>query len=384
MKHSSWLIAHGRFSVSIKRVTGLFILLICVTSVKAQTGFKGLENLFTTPANYIIYHTDHPPVIDGNINELVWQQTPWTNEFVDIEGTAKPKPAYPTKMKMMWDDTCLYMAVQLTESQVWATLKQHDGVVFHDNDFEFFIDPSGTTQPYFEVEVNAYNTIWDLLLAKAYRDGGAPISSWDVRALRSAVKIQGTLNDPSDQDEGWTVEMAIPLKSISLNNRGQVPHDGTIWRANFSRVEWDTKVVDGNYIKINDSTGKPHPEHNWVWTPQGLINMHFPERWGYLQFSKQPVNSVTFNLPYAELQKQYLWLVYYRQKQWFTEHHTYATTLHDLGIDEHISITSKDNTLKLEATDHQFMALISDSENKVTWTIDHQGLVLPLNARSRN
>lgn len=381
MEHSC-LIVHGHFSRRSRQTGILFIFfIICAISVKAQAPFKGLENLFTVPGDYIIYHTDQPPVIDGNINELTWQQTPWTNEFVDIEGAAKPKPTYPTRMKMTWDDTCLYIAAQLTEPQVWATLKRHDDVIFHDNDFEFFIDPSGAAQPYFEVEVNPFNAVWDLLLTKAYRDGGASISNWDVRSLRSAIKIQGTLNDPSDQDEGWTVEMAIPFKSVSLNSRGQIPHEGTIWRANFSRVEWDTQVIDGNYVKLKDSTGKPLPEHNWVWSPQGLINMHYPERWGYLQFTKQPVNTVTFNLPFTELQKQYLWLIYYRQRQWLTEHHAYALTLHDLGIDEQISINKKDNILKLEATGHQFMALITDSENKATWTINHQGLVQQLNTQ---
>jgi hypothetical protein len=359
----------------------LLLLLLCSFTVNAQSAFKGLENLFETPENYVVYHADHPPVIDGNINELVWQQVNWTKEFVDIEGRDKPKPPYPTKVKMLWDDSCLYIAVQLTEPQIWATLKKHDEVVFHDNDFEFFIDPGNTTQPYFEVEVNPFNTIFDLLLTRAYRDGGVPVSSWDVPNLRSAVKIQGTLNDPSDKDEGWTVEMAVPLKALTINFRSQRPHEGTIWRINFSRVEWDTKVVNGKYVKLTDDKGNPLPEHNWSWSPQGLIAMHYPERWGYLLFSKQPINTVTFNLPYAEVQKKYLWLIYYRQKQWFVEHHQYALTLHDLGIDERAGIDKKDNILRLEATPHQFMASITDSESKATWAINQEGFIQRLNTQ---
>jgi hypothetical protein len=360
------------------RTASVILIVFCSIAVKAQSAFKGLENLFTIPESYVVYHTDNPPMIDGNINKLVWQQTPWTNEFRDIEGDTKPKPTYPTRVKMLWDDTCLYIAAQLTEPQVWANLTHHDDIVFHDNDFELFIDPGNTTQPYYEVEVNALNTIFDLLLNKPYRDGGTPLSNWDLRALRSAVKIQGTLNNPADQDQGWTVEMAIPFNSVKLNMRGALPHDGTVWRINFSRVEWDTKVVDGKYVKLTDGKGNALPEHNWVWSPQGVINMHYPERWGYLQFSKQPVNSVAFNLPYAELQKQYLWLIYYHQKQWLREHHAYAASLHGLGIDEHISINKKDNTLQLEVTPHQFMGLIKDGDNKTTWTINQSGLIQQL------
>jgi hypothetical protein len=369
MVYSSWLMVHSHYSPRIKSILSLFFLTLLGSSAKSQALFKGLEPLFATPENYVVYHTDNAPVIDGNINDLAWQQVGWTNEFRDIEGAGKPNPAYPTKVKMLWDDSCLYIAAQIAEPHVWATLKNHDDIVFRDNDFEVFIDPSNTTQPYYEIEVNALNTVFDLLLNKPYRDEGRPIISWDVKGLRSAVKIQGTLNDASDKDEGWTVEMAIPFKSISLGSQNQRPKEGTLWRINFSRVEWDTKVVDGKYIKL------ALPEHNWVWSPQGVVNMHYPERWGYLQFSKQAINSVTFNLPYAESQKQYLWLIYYRQKQWLAEHHAYALSLHDLGIDEPVFINKKNNTLTLEATKHQFIAWVTDSESKVRYAINQEGLV---------
>ena len=366
---------HSSFMPYFRKLALLTIIGCCSIYANAQSAFKGLENLFDTPENYVVYHVDHPPVIDGNINEQVWQRVNWTKEFVDIEGRDKPKPPLATKVKMLWDDSCLYIAAQLTEPQIWASIKKHDAVVFQDNDFEFFIDPSGSTQPYYEVEVNPFNTIWDLLLTRAYRDGGTSVSSWDVPNLKSAVKIQGTLNNPSDKDEGWTVEMAIPIKALIVNSRSQHLQDSTIWRVNFSRVEWDTKVVDGKNVKLTDDKGRPLPEHNWSWSPQGLIAMHYPERWGYIQFSKQPVNSVTFNMPYAEEQKKYLWLIYYRQKQWLNEHKAYATSLHDLGIDDHISINNKENTLQLEATNHQFMGFIKNSEGKEVWAIDQAGWV---------
>ena len=334
-----------------------------------------MENLFTQPESYVVYHTDHPPVIDGNINELVWQQANWTNEFVNIEGIDKPRAPFPTKIKLLWNDSCLYIAAQMTEPQVWATFKNRDAIIFHDNDFEFFIDPYNTTHNYFEVEVNPLNTIFDLFLSKPYRDGGVSLSSWDVKGLQSAVKIQGTLNDPSDKDEGWTVEMAIPFKSISFGGRGARPQEGTTWRINFSRVEWDTKVVDGKYVKLTDGSGKPLPEHNWAWSPQGLINMHFPERWGYMQFSLKEPGSVNFVLPYAELQKQYLWLIYYRQREWLRKHQQYNKNLTDFGLGDTVVVSQKINNLRLEATEHQFMAFITDKTSKLTWCINQDGLV---------
>jgi len=368
MVHSRWL----------RRIAFLTVIAFAPAITKAQSEFKGLEHLFTTPQSYMVYHTSQPPVIDGNINELVWQQVAWTNEFVDIEGDKKPRPAYPTKVKMLWDDSCLYIAARVTDPNVWATLRKHDDIIFYDNDFEVFLNPNNNTQPYFEIETNALNTVFDLLLNKPYRNDGTPIINWDVKGMRSAVKIQGTMNNASDTDEGWTVEMAIPYKAVSLGNNVQVPREGTLWRINFSRVEWDTKVVDGKYVKQRDARGRPLPEHNWVWSPQGVVNMHYPERWGYLLFSRQPVNSVTFNLPYAEQQKRYLWLIYYREKQWYIDHQEYAVSLDKLGLNDHISIDKKDNTLQLEATKHQFFALIRNVDGKSSCTINQDGLTQQL------
>ena len=47
---------------------------------------------------------------------------------------------------------------------------QHDAVIFHNNDFEVFIDPDGDTHNYYELEINALNTVWDLFITKPYRE----------------------------------------------------------------------------------------------------------------------------------------------------------------------------------------------------------------------
>ena len=361
--------------------TSIIALIFSVPFIaKAQDPFKNFENLFTIPKGYIVNYVKTPPQIDGDINDAVWQQARWTDDFVDIEGDLKPHPPLQTNVKMLWDDSCLYIAAQIHDPNVWAYLTHHDDIVFRDNDFEVFIDPLNTTHQYYEIEYNAFNTIFDLFLNKPYRNNGNPLTSWNVEGMRSAVKIQGTLNDPSDTDKGWTVEAAIPFKAIGQGNN-RIPREGTTWRINFSRVEWDTKVVNDKYVKLKDSSGRNLPEHNWVWSPQGVINIQFPERWGYLQFSKSNTNNTTFNLPYSEQQKRYLWLVYYQEKLWHQEHHTYTQLLKDFNLDSKITINSKVNSLQIEATDHQFMALITDEKDKITWTINQDGLVSQLNTR---
>jgi hypothetical protein len=366
------------FFISI--IAGAYFL--CPFNVKAQTEFKGLENLFTTPLSYVIYHTNTAPVIDGDINDNAWKQAAWTTDFGDIEGDSKPKPTYPTKVKMLWGDSCLYIAAQIQEPNVWAYQAHHDDIVFHDNDFEVFINPNNTTHQYYEIEVNALNTIFDLFLNNPYRDAGRPMISWDAEGLRSAVKVQGTLNDPADTDQGWTVEMAIPFKALYLGDYLRIPHDGTMWRINFSRVEWDTNVSDGKYVKQTRPGGRPKPEHNWVWSPQGVIDMHFPERWGYLLFSNNSTGNTVFTMPYNEDQRRYLWLIYYRERMYFNEHETYALTLKEFGLGDKIMVDGKPNQLVLEATPHQFMALITDEADHITYTINQEGLVQQLRERN--
>jgi hypothetical protein len=360
---------HRKFLFSI---ASLLLMLLTSEITKAQSPFEGLENLFTTPRNYVIYHTNTTPIIDGNINDDVWKQSQWTEEFRDIEGDVKPKPFLQTKVKMLWDDSCLYIAAQMTEPNVFAYQKHHDDVVFRDNDFEVFVNPGNSANQYYEIEVNALNTIFDLFLNTPYRDGGSAMINWNAEGLRSAVKVQGTLNDPADTDKGWTVEMAIPFRAISIGNDVFIPKDGTLWRINFSRVEWDTKVANGKYIPES-------PEHNWTWSAQGVVDMHFPERWGYLQFSKNATGNIAFTLPYNELQRQYLWLIYYREHQYCTQHHAYAVKIEELGMDNKVMINGHANLLQLEATPRQFMGMITDEKDKMTWVIDQQSYVRKLN-----
>jgi hypothetical protein len=252
----------------------LLVLGILVAGVLPAAGQK----------HYGCYSTPHPPVIDGKADEAVWQRAPWTEDFTDIEGDSRPAPAFRTRAKMLWDSANLYVYAEMEESDLWGRLRQHDTIIYHDNDFEVFVDPDGDTENYFELEFNTLNTEMDLFMPKPYRFGGKALLSWDVKGLRSAVQVTGTLNLPGDKDKGWSIEMAIPLSSLQMWGDKPV-RDSSTWRINFSRVEWDRIVKDRAYEVMTDAaTGRRLPEHNWVWSPQGVINMHVPEKWGFLQF----------------------------------------------------------------------------------------------------
>jgi hypothetical protein len=290
---------------------------------------------FSPPA-YVCGRASQPLTIDGRLDEPAWHEAAWTASFVDIEGPLKPEPRFGTRVKMLWDDDHFFIGAELEEPDIWATLTRRDSVIFQDNDFEVFIDPSGSTHLYYELEVNALGTEWDLLLVKPYRDGGPAVHAWDIRGLQTAVFPSGTINRPGDKDQGWTIEIAMPWEVLKECAPGKKPPSaGDQWRVDFSRVEYQVDVKDGKSIKVADpKTGRPLPEDNWVWAPTGLVNIHYPEMWGYVQFSADPPAKAKgpFRLCPEEAAKWALRQVYYAERRYFLSHGEYADELADLGL----------------------------------------------------
>ena len=359
-----------------KSYVGVLLLVLWSSFVNAQPVFSANEALFTTPRQYTALFTTNPPIIDGIIEDRAWQNAAWTENFKDIEGDGKPAPTWNTRAKMTWTSEGLFIAAELLEPHVWAYLNNHDDIVFYDNDFEVFIDPDNDTHRYYEIEINAVNTIFDLFMPKPYRNSSGAMFAYNTPGMKTAINIQGTLNNPNDIDKGWTVEMFIPFIAVTMGNVAKIPADGEFWRIDFSRVEWDVEVKDGKYVKLKGANGRNLPEHNWVWSPQGVINMHFPERWGYLFFGKPEPGKAPadFSIPYSEKQKKHLWLVYYLQKEYFQKNRAYARDLKDLGINETtFKVDAKDNKLWMEATSRQFMVNISADET--TYSVNDEGLV---------
>ena len=103
---------------------------------------------------------------------------------------------------------------------------------------------------------------------------------------------------------------------------------------NFSRVEWQVDVRDGKYVKRRDTRpGNLLAENNWVWSPQGAIDMHMPERWGFVQFSGLPAGGAdTFVENRNERVKWALRRLYLRQRQYRAAQKRYATELAALNV----------------------------------------------------
>ncbi len=296
-------------------------------SLSAQT-WSAMQPI--TPRGYVAYRAPSAIVVDGKLNDAAWLAAPWTELFVDIEGESRPRPRYATRARMLWDDTYFYVAAQLAEPHVWGDSTERNTVVFYDNDFEVFIDPDGDHHGYYEFEMNALNTIWELTLEKPYKDGGPAIDPTNLPGLRSAVFVDGTLNAAHDEDTGWSLEIAFPWAALAGYNPGRAtpPAHGDYWRVNFSRVEWQHRITPGgDYEKVPGLR-----EDNWVWSPQGIVDMHRPERWGFVQFSTAAPGTDPFRPDPALPARDLLMQVYHAQKAYHAQHSRWASTLDALGL----------------------------------------------------
>ena len=316
-----------------------------------------LEALPFAPRQFVCYRPSGSLTIDGRLDEPSWKAAAWTAPFVDILGDGAPRPRFATRAKMLWDDDYFYFAADLEEPHLWGTLTARDSVIFQDNDFEIFIDPDGDTHNYFELEINALATVWDLMLVQPYRDGGPAIHAWDIAGLKAAVDVRGTINRPDDRDSGWSVEIAIPWRIIDEAAPGRrKPKAGDRWRVNFSRVQWQLDVKDNRYVKrLNAATGKALAEDNWVWSPQGAVNMHMPERWGIVQFAdvSAGTRTVAFDEDPNDRVAWALRRLYYRQRQQWSSTGRYARSLDALDAGA-ITLAGLEFTPSMQATDTMY------------------------------
>ena len=351
----------------------LGVVLLLIFSCKNQPLSLDIQAEIISPRTYKIPQADKALVIDGKDDEPSWEKAPFSEDFIDIEG--HKIPTQKTRLKMLWDKEFLYVYAVLEEEHIWATLKNRDTIIFYNNDFEVFISPSNSNHNYGEIEINALGTVWDLLLDRPYNTQGNPIFNWNIHNLKSAVHVEGTLNNPNDTDEFWSVEMAIPMNALielKRSPKGQV-QIGEQWRINFSRVQWQHDLIDGRYYRKKEND-KFLREDNWVWSSQGVINMHLPEHWGYIEFAESPekeepwmhtTNARTEQILYAVFRK----IAYGPLKHLKEDPAGKVTPIHLVGLeDQKLKVT-------LLSTYTGFDLALEDLSSGSVYTINERGYI---------
>jgi hypothetical protein len=274
----------------------------------ANVGFPPVPD--DSLATYTARRVDERIVLDGKLSEPSWAAATRSNDFVDL---VSGKPAmYPTSVKLLWDDQCLYIGYEIEEPNVRAKFVKRDAPIWQENDVELFI---AFDHAYYEFEINAHGTIYEGLFIweNSYKELGfnqfpevnmddegvrhQPFNgvgytkhprgkriaflAWDFPGLKSAVHINGTLNDESDRDAGWTVELAIPWSGMKVPLHGDAravpPRDGDVWRMDFSRFNQYRAPSPAR-----DSGG-------WALNHHGVWDSHIPEAFAKIRFSDRVV-----------------------------------------------------------------------------------------------
>jgi hypothetical protein len=261
--------------------------------------------------DYTAFKVAVGPETDGNLDKPVWRNATWSKRFVDMV-TGEPG-IFDTRVAILWSDTHLYMAFRAEEPFVEARQTERDSIVFLENDLEVFIDGGDC---YYELEVNAANAVYEVFFIwkDAYTKGGRfdipefdvhgpqaytfggnydrsgasfwrgthprgirwSFTGYDLPGLQTAVQVDGTLNNNSDIDRGWSLEMAIPWDSLGLlaNGRSLPPENGDVWTFFLGRFE---RLMSSG-LEVT-----PHPA--MVLTPHGIYDTHMPDKWSRVEFS---------------------------------------------------------------------------------------------------
>lgn len=180
--------------------------------------------------DYVVHRADGPIRIDGILAEHAWDRAAEAGPFVrSVDG--KPAGA-ATGARLLWDDQNLYLAFSAEDRDVSGRFFKDDEPLYTSNVMEIFLNPSGDLSRYDEIEIAPTNALFDASFAGGPRQNMD--LSWSSRALH-AVHVDGTLNDPSDVDRGWTAELAIPFSALTGMDKPR-PACGDRWRFNLYRL----------------------------------------------------------------------------------------------------------------------------------------------------
>ena len=209
--------------------------------------------------------------VDGHLTEGVWSRLAPLEDFRLANGKARPQ--LPTEVKSCWDENNLYLAFICVDTDIWGTMRSRDDPIYNEEVAEAFLCSGHDLTRYYEFEFSPHNVVFDARIVcpeSGDRRFMRVDVAWNCRGLRSAVQAVGTLDDHSDVDERWTVEVALPFAAIG--REGRAPAPGEQWRANFYRID---RAGEGEFSCWSPTLADPP-------------NFHVPRRFGYLTFATEP------------------------------------------------------------------------------------------------
>ena len=189
-----------------------------------------------------------PPLIDGKLDEEIWQKAVVLKDFYQIQPGDNTPPSKPTEVLLGYDAKFLYIAFKATDEpdKVRATVAKRDNI-FQDDYVGFFLDTFNDKRKAFEVFFNPLGIQADGILTEGRGE------DFSIDMLMDSKGIV--------HETGFNVEVAIPFKSLRFE-----AGKGKLWGAHFFRRikrfenELDSwmpfsRSVDGNMNQAGHLTG---------------------------------------------------------------------------------------------------------------------------------
>jgi len=198
-----------------KNFSVLFFLCSIVFALSAQSN--------TPSVSIKIIPTDTPIQVNGKLEEAIWQQVPKVSDFWKQAPVDNQKAESSTEVQMVYDDRFIYLAATIWDDPAYIiqTLKRDN---YGESDaFAVIIDPVNEQTNGYAFAVNAKGAQSELLVAPSGSGFSANNTdeSWDNKWL---VAVENSVDH-------WTVEMAIPFKTLRFKT------DLTQWGINFIRLD---------------------------------------------------------------------------------------------------------------------------------------------------
>jgi hypothetical protein len=203
-------------------------------------------------------------VIDGKLEEKAWAAATATELIFpwDSQTGAKQK----TTFRVLWDDNYLYVGYECEDRDIVALHGERDDPTYRDDAVEVFLNPKPSqTGLYFGLEMNARAVLYDYLMY----DSQYAMKRFNLQGVQLATHMRGSLNVRGDEDQGWSLEVAIPW--VNFEEFSKRPEPGAVWTMNVNR--WDG--VEPN-----------RRMSNWSDPQQPRPNPHNPARFGQLVFAQ--------------------------------------------------------------------------------------------------
>ena len=243
---------------------------LCIAAVITICACLMATSQAESAGQYMCHRASSAIKIDGRLDDNAWGKA----EVIDfVLPTTGKEPVGKTQARIMWDDSYLYVAYRAYDKDIWSILRGRDSSTCREDCLECFIQPDPRAKPYYNFEINALGTIYDAYNIGRYSGGydHHRWAAWNCGGLRVGIYIDGTINDPSDIDNCWQMELAIPFAELPTLN-GKRPKLGDVWKFLLARYDFSVHLPDDVELSTCSRLKK--------------VDFHLSEQWPRLRFAE--------------------------------------------------------------------------------------------------